>query len=205
MSKINSLEWKQNLDKMLAKLEIIKALPVNGGLHLHVGCGPQILPGWINIDKYHSHADVLNIDMFKLPLGEKVADTIYSSHSLEHLPIRQGRSAILNWYKTLKPGGTLYLAIPDLEEILTIMLDKSIPLHNRENWFLYTLFGYQIDSSTPLQNLDLNLPVDPGQFHQSGFTEETIRHYLANAGFQILDLFHYDGWGTPSIFLEARK
>lgn len=196
-----------NLDKMLDRANGVKNRPEHErGLHLHLGCGPQILPGYVNIDKYHEDDRVIKHDISDLTPFKGLVTTIYSSHALEHLPIRKSRSALISWGLSLKKDGRLYLAIPDLEEICRKVLDKSVPLSERENWYAYTMFGYQID--TNIKNDDpiaKHAKEDPGQFHTCGFTEETISHYLIDAGLKIDLMFKYDGWGTPSLWVEASK
>lgn len=201
-----SVEWKMNLEKMLGTLEKIKQLPVvEPGVYLHMGCGPQVLEGFVNIDKYQKGEGILQVDMAHPPFTANTATAIYSSHSLEHLPFREARLALKNWGKVLKANGKLYLAIPDLEEIMRIMLDPAVGLHHKWNWYVYTLFGYQVDPSKYAEDPSLDLPSDPGQYHTCGFSKETIRHFLVDSGFVVDEIYNYDGWSTPSMFVEAHK
>ena len=196
----------ENLDKYLAKLEVVKKLPKDHpGLYVHAGCGPQVLDGWLNVDKYTQLPGVFNVDMANIPLAENSVKAIYSSHALEHLPIRRARTALLNWGKILEPGGDLYLAIPDLEQICRAMLSDEFSDDAKENWYFYTLFGYQVDPSKYSQSRDLDLPEDPGQFHVSGFTQRSLTKYLAEAGLVVKEMFTYNGWDTLSFFTHARK
>lgn len=198
-------EWTSNLQTMLTRLETIKNMPkTTKGIYLHLGCGPQILDGFINIDKYFDDKRVLKYDMYEVPF-EGIVDAIYSSHALEHLPIRHANAALKNWHRSLRPEGMLYLAIPDLEEILYILLDPNVDETLKWNWYVYTLFGYQVKPGTQTSIDDVASPVDPGQFHTTGFTKNRIRGILEQSGFDIVDMFNYDGWSTPSIWIEARK
>ena len=198
-------EWATNLARMLEKLEVIKKLPTTQkGIHLHLGSGPLVLPGFINIDKYHKNQFVFNYDMFELPFHENSVDTIYTSHALEHLPIRQANAALKNWFQVLEKGGTLYMAIPDLEEIMRIMLDPEVDEIAKWTWYVYTLFGYQITPGSSPQNE--HSPVDLGQFHTGGYTKDRIRTLLEHyCGFTVKEMYNYDGWSTPSIWIEAVK
>ena len=184
-------------------LEKLKDLPKDNEAFLHLGCGNKILEKWVNIDKYSKNEKVVKKDIAFLDCPENFADGIYSSHSLEHLPIRHARQALKNWYKILKPGASLYLAIPDLEETIKCLLNKNVSFGSRYFWFMHVLFGYQVDE----QNLQptLDSPVDYGQFHTCGFTEELIVYYLREDGYKIEELYKYDGWNTPSIFIKATK
>ena len=203
-----SVEWKNNLVKMLGRLEYIKQLPkkqTESNICLHVGCGKNILDGFVNIDKYYDDSRVINCDMYKLPHSPNSVSAIYSSHALEHLPIRRAKMCIENWYSILAQEGMLYLAIPDLEEIMHIFLDPNVPDTSKEYWYMYTLFGYQADCSD-LENAYRNdIPVDPGQFHTCGFSKKSISKLLTDNGFVIQDIYNYDGYATPSIWVEAKK
>ena len=202
-----SSEWANNLRIMLQKVEVIKKLPETNptGIHVHVGCGKNVFSGFQNIDKYFKHPDILAHDMFCLPYEFNSIDTIYSSHSLEHLPIRQAKLALKNWYSVLKPGGCLYLAIPDLEEIMRIMLDPNVSDERKEYWYMYTLFGYQADCSDLGNAYRLDISTDPGQFHTCGFSKNLINSLLIRYGYKVGIIYNYDGYATPSIWVEAMK
>jgi SAM-dependent methyltransferase len=195
-----------SVEKMLERLNTLKAEVSSTKLvALHLGCGPQILEGFVNADKYHKddRVEPWSLEIENLP--NSYADLIYSSHALEHLPYRRAQIALKNWGRVLKSGGRLYLDIPDLEETCRIMIDPNVSDFHKENWYLYTLFGYQVDPGKYAQNPELNLPEDPGQFHYCGFTPAMIKKFLGNCGFVITELFKYDGWSTPSMWIEATK
>ena len=201
-----SPEWNQNLQRMLGTLDTIKKLPlVDPGVYLHLGCGPQVLEGFLNIDKYQDQAGVLKVDMADPPLTKNIAKGIYSSHSLEHLNYRTAILALKNWYALLQPGGKLFLAIPDLEEIMRILLNPDVSWDRKWGWYVYTLFGYQVDPDKYANDLRLDLPDEPGQHHRCGFTKETIRRFLEGTGYKIEVIYNYNGWDTPSIWVEAVK
>lgn len=194
--------WTENLKKMETKLAELKMLPKKDpGVYLHVGCGPQILNGFINIDLYAKDLRVVNLDMRRLePFTDVKA--VYSSHSLEHLPYRIAKLTLRNWAKALIKNGKLFLAIPDLEEIMRLLLDPTITGAKRD-WYMYCLFGFQVDPSKYSQSQELALPEDKGQYHVCGFTKATIQGELELSGFKVDEMFNYDGYGTPSIWVEA--
>jgi len=195
---------KHNLDLMLSRLSKIKALPTTDkALYLHLGCGVHVLDGFLNVDKYVQHPGVMQADMYDVPLPEKSVRAIYSSHALEHLPIRHAKMALENWAKILESNGMLYLAVPDLEAIMRAMLDANVSDQAKWDWYIYTLFGYQIEPGLKQDNPDT--PVCPGQFHTCGFTKAYLQKLLTSAGFKVTEIFDYDGWDTPSIYIEARR
>jgi len=196
-------DWEINRDKYSLRIKEIEDFPKEGELCLHLGCGAGILPKWINVDKFYENTQIVKKDIYDLDYPENSIDAIYSSHSIEHLPIRHARLALKNWIKILKLGGKLFLSVPDLEETMRKILDKDIPFPDKYFWYLHVLFGYQTHSDNREPALDS--PIDQGQFHTCGFTEELLRFYLWEDGYEIQELYHYDGWDTPSMYIEAIK
>src|SRR5687767_10665609 len=65
---------------------MISATGKEGKLRLHLGCGPKLLEGWVNLDASINRAIVTA----KLPRGlrrfdDLSAQFIYTSHFLEHI------------------------------------------------------------------------------------------------------------------------
>ena len=93
-----------------------------------------------------------------------------------------------------------------LKALICLNNKKNPQIHRKSKLPIgvtFCLFGYQ---ANPGENpYDLNCTIDQGQFHTCGFTEELIRFYLNEDGYQIKELFKYDGRDTPSIYLEAEK
>ncbi len=52
---------------------------------------------------------------YSIPLEDRAADFIYSSHFLEHLDKESGRRLLEECWRVLKPGGVLRIGVPDLE------------------------------------------------------------------------------------------
>jgi GT2 family glycosyltransferase len=62
-------------------------------------------------------------------------------------------------------------------------------------WYEMTLYGRQITDGKD----------DPGQYHRCGFTIDSLRKELENAGFVIDYIEKYDGHDTPSLEVRAVK
>lgn len=192
---------------MLGRLEIVKGRKENPGLHLNLGCGGSFFAGFINIDGYPQNELVIRGDLVKPDFSDGQVSTIYCSHALEHVGHTRSRQALVNWSKLLTHGGKLFLAVPDLKEICRIIADDNTPFGHIWDWYVYTLFGYQTDTNTRPTSMapGRNHPEDPGQFHLTGFTTDYFERFLPELGLTIDTLFRYDGWSTPSIWLEATR
>lgn len=86
------------------------------GRKLHVGCGDDYLDGYINIDADPASRADLVIDVSQLALfpGASV-DLIESYHFLEHLYFFDATWTLRQWFRLLKPGGTVVIELPDLD------------------------------------------------------------------------------------------
>jgi|SRR5579875_280577 len=57
---------------------------------------------------------------YGIPLPDRSADFIYSSHMLHHLYYDQAVALLKEAKRVLKPGGTIRIAVPDLEYIISL-------------------------------------------------------------------------------------
>lgn len=100
-------------------------------IKLNLGCGVQLLDGYINIDRktdgevYPLSANYKTADhpdgIILNPEGKEVADNsideIRASHILEHFSYREVPIIAKYWVSKLKPGGILKIAVPDFGKI----------------------------------------------------------------------------------------
>lgn len=89
----------------------------NRPTRLHVGCGKVKLQGWINADLDPRAQLVINIK-HHLPFPGNHLDRIYSEHVLEHVPVESGLVFLKEAHRTLKSGGVVRIAMPDLDDIV---------------------------------------------------------------------------------------
>ena len=93
-------------------------------VQLHIGCGDKFIPGFIHIDvrPLFPHVDyVVSADKLEMFAGESV-DLVYASHILEHFRRPDVGSVLREWYRVLKVGGVIRLAVPDFETWTRIYL-----------------------------------------------------------------------------------
>lgn len=85
---------------------------------LHIGCGQQSLPGWINIDNQGLPGVDQVLDVRRgLPFRGVAA--IYAEHFLEHLSLDEGLAFLRECRRVLLPDGVLRLSTPNLDWVLT--------------------------------------------------------------------------------------
>ena len=106
-------------------------------MKLNLGCGWRNFgEDWIHIDggKYphlHSH------DITKLPFENEFVNLIYASHVFEYFDREKGEEVLKEWFRVLKKGGVLRIAVPDFEMMAKLYSEGKFPLSK----FLGPLFG----------------------------------------------------------------
>jgi predicted SAM-dependent methyltransferase len=96
--------------RLFRRGERIESAPVR----LHIGCGQEAIPGWINVDNRALPGVDRVLDVrHGLPF-RKVA-TIYAEHFLEHLGLEEGLAFLKACRRALAPSGVLRLSTPNLD------------------------------------------------------------------------------------------
>lgn len=131
---------------------------------IQIGCGDVVLPGFINVDARAVDPRVVVQDAATLPdIPNAEGDVAYACHILEHFPRTRTVEVLRNWRKKLKPGGRLYVSVPDTKFLALLYLLKG-----KLNYILPPLFGGQEYQ---------------GNVHFTAFDAKTLRQYMFEAGF----------------------
>ncbi len=142
---------------------------------LHLGCGKRFIPGYVHVDAVDfPHVQVKHaVDHLDM-IGPGEAEVVYACHVLEHFMPAEVHRVLLEWKRVLVPGGTLRLAVPDFNALVTLYNgtgDLSLvrgPLFGRQD-YLYN-------------------------FHYGVFDFVTLERELRGAGFT--NVRRYDRWAT---------
>jgi len=89
---------------------------------------------------------------------------LYASHILEHFPHTQTLAVLKEWARVLKPGGILYVAVPDFRRTAELYM----ALGGLNDWMVNFLWGDQVYKTA---------------FHYVGFDIGRLRGLLMAAGF----------------------
>ncbi len=84
---------------------------------LHIGCGQQSIPGWINIDNQGLPGVDQVLDV-RQGLPFRGVASVYAEHFLEHLSLDEGLTFLRECRRVLSPDGTLRLSTPNLDWVL---------------------------------------------------------------------------------------
>jgi predicted SAM-dependent methyltransferase len=105
-------------------------------LKVHLGCGPELKPGWVNVDLdipddvppmlpgRAADSWYISYDLRSgtLPLADGSCALIYSSHFFEHLEPAQGYRLMRDCHRALRPGGVFRVCLPDLRRVFDAYL-----------------------------------------------------------------------------------
>jgi predicted SAM-dependent methyltransferase len=146
-------------------------------LHLHVGCGPKYLEGFVNIDINLSRRIDLWLDVrVGLPFASRSVDSIYSTHTFEHFYTNELDRVLSECARVLKPGGGIRLIVPSLESAIIAFQQ------NRRDWF--SDFPRHFDS---LGGRFSNFMFCDGQ-HRVAFDFTYLQEILRRSGFSQVEL-----------------
>jgi teichuronic acid biosynthesis glycosyltransferase TuaG len=136
-------------------------------LKLHLACGHDYQPDYINVDFYPVEGVVIDaqFDVAELPYEDNSVDEIRAFHIIEHFDWYQGQKVLEEWYRVLKPGGRLWLETPDFLATCDAFVKGTSD-------FRILLYGHFFA-----------MPWIPGQTHKFLFTEDQLRCQLGWAKF----------------------
>ena len=140
---------------------------------LNVGCGSDLLPGYINVDRRDSptwmdtqegyiHADLTDLGA---TFPDNFADEVRAIYVLEHFDYAGVMHVLFQLWKVLLPSALIRIAVPNFEALVGEL---------------------NVERTTPeLQPHLINLKVfstEAETLHKSVWTEQSARHYMMQEG-----------------------
>lgn len=152
-------------------------------MRLDIGCGRSPLPNCTTVDLYWA-ADI-HATMWDIPLPAECAEFINCSQALEHVGKYDVVPTLREWKRLLKPGGTINLEVPDLIWCCKNFISAPGPGRSLE-----VIFGYQ---------------GEPGEVHQTGFTEQMMRDYCQEVGLTIVEFWRVYKHEMDTLIFTIKK
>jgi len=159
-------------------------------MKLNLGCGKTHLEGFVNVDYRASPSvdQVVDLTVHPWPWLDNSVDYIIASHFLEHLPGYELGAAMDEIHRILRPGGTLYVAVPYRER------GPYNPYHfhvfNRQTFNTWTAHVDKRDPSA--ENACL-------QAHHGSF-RRAKQEVASRSGFPVYHFVHYLPWSEGILF-----
>ena len=99
---------------------------------LNLGCGHNVLEGWVNSDANPPSTAVTLLDVEnKFPFTDNEFDYIFSEHMIEHLPYEVGSRSLKECYRVLKPRGVVRVSTPDLAFLVDLYTNSEADVNKR--------------------------------------------------------------------------
>lgn len=100
---------------------------------------------------------------------DETFDEIYASHVLEHFDYNGPlQKALKEWHRVLKPGGKVYISVPDMEVLCRLFMSRSSSTPKESFQIMRMMFGAHTDQH---------------DYHYTGLSPDILKHFLAEAGF----------------------
>jgi predicted SAM-dependent methyltransferase len=177
-------EYLYFLFKKRALIEKLK-----GTTKLNVGCGDDLISGWLNIGlsrdaaygkiTIKNEALVLNFDMTReLPIPENSVKYVYASHFIEHLTFQDGIAILQRCYKVMKKDGVIRLTFPDMELWINNYYENDLKFFER-----YRSLSLPGEKAVAVTKGEIFMSQVHGWGHKWAYDFESMRHILEKAGF----------------------
>jgi predicted SAM-dependent methyltransferase len=95
-------------------------------------------------------------------------EALYASHVLEHIHYADVPGTLAEWYRVVRPGGKLMVAVPDMNILSQLFVKPELKVADKVLVMLM-MFGGQSDHT---------------DFHYAGFDLELLGAHLLNVGFE---------------------
>ena len=155
---------------------------------VQLGCGPNYLEGFINIDgNFQRKTDYLLDVRAGLPFPDNSIDFLYSCHMMEHLHVTETIQLLKECRRVLAPNGYLRLTLPDFGYIASIMAGEGLSDFPRK--------------FSSRQGQAINHLFCDGQ-HKYAFSREVIEEIAQEIGFSRVSPAEPDDIHFPSVQLS---
>ena len=150
---------------------------------------PKKYAGWL--DSYHEakqKAVLLRHDCRKpLPIHAQSVDHVLCSHFLEHVYPQECKNILNDFLKVLKPGATLHIILPDIENIINQYLaNKKNGMQRAADKFVKdSLLSKESRGSFKYRVLEFNGGF--GLQHRWMYDNASISELLKELGFEIIE------------------
>lgn len=175
----NSLRPTKIFRTFLYHAGIYKLLGTNvSGLNL--GAGTITIDDFWNLDsRFPFKSTTIVAGVEKIKLKDNSVGAVYCAHIFEHLDRTRKLEILKEWHRILKPGGTLYIAVPDLEVLCGMYLNAIKNYGNDESK----------DVADRVMRIVHGGQAFPQDKHFYGYSFASLENFLKIAGFKKAERF----------------
>ena len=148
--------------------------------YLNIGCGPNIMDNFINLDYMWLPGVDLVWDIPKsIPFESNRFRGVYSEHCLEHFSYHQSKLVLAEIFRLLKPSGLVRIVVPDASLYLEVYHQQK---NGEDASFPYGQVAHDIDDTHITSMMVVN-SIFRGHGHLYAYDYETLEFLLKNQGF----------------------
>lgn len=103
-------------------------------MKLHLGCGPNYIRGWVNVDLDSPVADIQADLRLALPFPDDTVDFIFCEHFIEHITRSEALGFLGECRRVLTHRGIIRLSTPDLRWLTTQYLSGNLAEWTDVGW-----------------------------------------------------------------------
>lgn len=150
---------------------------------VNVACGPQVLPGFVNLDLHPATPEVMAWDSRRgLPLADGSARGIRVEQFVEHLEPREELPVFLrDCHRVLRTGGVLRIIVPDAERYLHAYCRGDLA------GFRELAVPDPFPEDLPTRMDVINHVFHQWHEHRWAYDFETLAHRVGHAGFTTIE------------------
>ena len=178
----------------------------------HVGCGSDILQGYINVDVRQLPGVELVCKAWDLSSYTQNASEIYSRHVVEHLTLAEVEFTLNDWFDALSIGGVVKGIVPNITYHIgqwnkaTWTPQEYEDMKSNTRWGFAGFYGWQREADPSKSDYNSTY----WDIHKSAFNEGNITFLLKKAGFsnintQIVDEVHLHFEATKILNKKERQ
>jgi len=178
-----------------SKFEIGRYIARSQEPKINIGCGKNILQGWLNVDLYPHFGAIFMNAAKRWPIGDNVLSACLCEHMIEHVSRDVGQRMLEQAFRTLRSGGLIRVVTPDLGAIARLITEPS----TQEA----TAYIRGIQNFLALPDPITNCKAVNLAFYEHGhrylYTIAELRHLLEELGFENLQILRGGNY-TNKIF-----
>jgi len=143
---------------------------------LNLGCGRDILEGYLNVDFEKTDPRVIVANILRLEYADHSIEEIYLRHVIEHFYEDEIYHLLINCKRMLRRGGGLIIETPDFDRIIEAWNNNYLPKTVINN----ILFGFNASIKSRKRESHM--------MHKFIFDKQLITEILSTKGFKVMDI-----------------
>lgn len=149
-----------------------------------IGAGGSRRQGWLSTDYDPPARDIVFLDATRpFPLPDNSVDYFVAEHMIEHIPLADGLYMLRECRRTLKPGGKIRLATPDIRRYQSFLNGRVNGEAGRYVRWSNETFGGDLEKSLVDSGIVTFNRVVREWGHQFLYDPATLTEMLTRAGF----------------------